>query len=213
MLARRSEQVDRLLLEGALPDEVDRALTDFGFRMGPCAMSDLAGLDIAWRMRRATGKAAPAADALVKAGRLGQKAGKGYYDYPDGRKAVLDREVERLLRDVSAKAGIERRQVGQAEILDRLLLPMINEGARILEERIAARPGDIDVIWLYGYNFPRWRGGPMYYADQMGLDEVARRLALHAGATGDETLRPAPLLERLARARQGFASLAQSHAG
>jgi 3-hydroxyacyl-CoA dehydrogenase len=206
MLSRRSEQMDRLLLEGALPDQIDRALTDFGFRMGPCAMSDLAGLDISWRMRRATGKVAPAADSLVEAGRLGQKTGRGYYVYPDGRKAVVDPEVESLLRDASRQAGIERRQVAQPEILDRLLLPMINEGARILEEGIASRPGDMDVIWVHGYSFPRWRGGPMYFADRLGLDEIARRLASYAEATGDNSLAPAPLLKRLADGKQNFAS-------
>jgi 3-hydroxyacyl-CoA dehydrogenase len=211
MLSRRSEQVDRLLLEGALPDQVDRVLADFGFRMGPCAMSDLAGLDIGWRMRRATGKAAPVADALVEAGRLGQKTRKGYYDYPDGRKAVVDGRVEMLLREVSERAGIARRAVGQQEILDRLLLPMINEGARILEEGVAARAGDIDVIWLHGYGFPRWRGGPMYHADRIGLDEVARRLSSYAEATADAALRPAPLLKQLAEEKRGFASLAPEH--
>jgi 3-hydroxyacyl-CoA dehydrogenase len=209
MLSRRSEQVDRLLLEGALPDQVDRVLVDFGFRMGPCAMSDLAGLDIGWRMRRATGKSAPVADALVEAGRLGQKTRKGYYDYPNGRKAVVDLRVEMLLREVSDRAGIARRAVGQQEILDRLLLPTINEGARILEEGLAARAGDIDVIWLHGYGFPRWQGGPMYHADRIGLDEIARRLSSYAEATGDATLRPAPLLKRLAEEKRGFASLGQ----
>jgi 3-hydroxyacyl-CoA dehydrogenase len=210
MLSRRSEQMDRLLLEGALPDQVDRALTDFGMRMGPCAMSDLAGLDISWRMRRATGRVAPVADALVEAGRLGQKAGKGYYAYSDGRKPVPDPEVERLLNEISRKAGVERRRIAAPEILDRLLLPMINEGARILEEGIIARPGDIDVIWLNGYNYPRWRGGPMYYADRLRLDEVARRLCSYAEVTADSSLEPAPLLVRLAGEGKSFASLSET---
>ncbi|WP_270934804.1 3-hydroxyacyl-CoA dehydrogenase NAD-binding domain-containing protein [Falsiroseomonas oryzae] len=204
MLARRTAQVERLLLEGALPESIDRALTDFGFRMGPCAMSDLAGLDIGWRIRRATGKRAPVADALVEAGRLGQKTGKGFFLYPDGARAgVPDPEVAALIERISAQEGVTRRAIAQDEILDRLLLPMVNEGARILEEGIAARPGDIDVVWLHGYNWPAWRGGPMHWADARGLKEVAARLAAFAQATGDESLAPAPLLARLAGAGDG----------
>jgi 3-hydroxyacyl-CoA dehydrogenase len=208
MLARRTAQAERLLLEGALPDQVDRALTDFGFRMGPFAMTDLAGLDIGYRIRRATGKRAPVADALVEAGRLGQKTGKGFYLYPEGARTGLpDPEVAALIERASATEGVVRRAIDQAEILDRLLLPMVNEGARILEEGIAARPGDIDVVWLHGYNWPAWQGGPMHYADARGLAEIAGRLAGFARATGDDSLAPAPLLTRLASEGRGFASL------
>ena len=208
MLARRTAQVERLLLEGALPQQVDKALTDFGFRMGPCAMGDLAGLDIGWRIRRATGKRAPVADALVEAGRLGQKTGKGYYLYPEGARAgVPDPEVAALIERASAAEGVTRRAIGQEEILDRLLLPMVNEGARILEEGIAARPGDIDVVWLHGYNWPSWQGGPIHWADQRGLKEIAARLAHFAQESGDETLLPAPLLARLAAEDGSFAAL------
>ncbi len=208
MLARRTAQVERLLLEGALPEQVDKALTDFGFRMGPCAMGDLAGLDIGWRIRKATGKRAPVADALVEAGRLGQKTAKGYYLYPEGARAgVPDPEVAALIERISAQEGVTRREIGREEILDRLLLPMVNEGARILEEGIAARPGDIDVVWLHGYNWPAWQGGPMHYADARGLKEIADRLAAFAQQTGDESLVPAPLLARLAAEGKGFASL------
>jgi 3-hydroxyacyl-CoA dehydrogenase len=208
MLAKRTAQVESLLLEGALPEQVDKALTDFGFRMGPCAMSDLAGLDISWRVRQATGKKAPVADALVEAGRLGQKTGKGYYLYPEGARAgVPDPEVARLIEGLSAKHGVTRRAIGQEEILDRLLLPMVNEGARILEEGIAARPGDIDTVWLNGYNWPAFTGGPMYWADARGLAQVAERLTAYAKATGDESLMPAPLLARLAAEGKSFASL------
>lgn len=207
MLARRTQQVERLLLEGALPQQVDQALTDFGFRMGPCAMGDLAGLDIGWRIRQATGKRAPVADALVEAGRLGQKAGKGYYLYPEGARAgVPDPEVAALIERIAAQEGVRRRAIGQGEILDRLLLPMVNEGARILEEGIAARPGDVDVVWLHGYNWPAWRGGPMHWADARGLADVAARLDAFAQATGDDSLRPAPLLARLAAEGRTFAS-------
>jgi 3-hydroxyacyl-CoA dehydrogenase len=208
MLARRTQQVERLLLEGALPEQVDKALTDFGFRMGPCAMSDLAGLDIGWRIRKATGKRAPVADALVEAGRLGQKTGKGFFLYPEGARAgVPDPDVAALIETVSRAEGVARRAFDQPEILDRLLLPMVNEGARILEEGIAARPGDIDVVWLHGYNWPAWRGGPMHWADARGLNEVFARLTELARQTGDESLAPAPLLAQLVAEDRGFASL------
>jgi 3-hydroxyacyl-CoA dehydrogenase len=208
MLAKRTAQVEALLLEGALPEQVDKALTDFGFRMGPCAMSDLAGLDIGWRIRQATGKTAPVADALVEAGRLGQKTGKGYYLYPEGARAgVPDPEVAALIEGISAKHGVTRRAIGQDEILDRLLLPMVNEGARILDEGIAARAGDIDIVWLNGYNWPAFTGGPMHWADAQGLRAIADRLAAYAKATGDGSLAPAPLLARLAAEGKGFASL------
>jgi 3-hydroxyacyl-CoA dehydrogenase len=208
MLARRTAQVERLLLEGALPEQVDKALTDFGFRMGPCAMSDLAGLDIGWRIRQATGKKAPVADALVEAGRLGQKTAKGFFRYPEGsRSGVNDPEVTSLIEQVAAREGVMRRAIAQDEILDGLLLPMVNEGARILAEGIAARPGDIDVVWLHGYNWPAWTGGPMHWADARGLPDIASRLEVFARASGDESLQPAPLLVRLAAEGKGFASV------
>ncbi len=203
MLARRTEAAERLLLDGASPQEVDRALTDFGFRMGPFAMSDLAGLDIGMRIRKAFGKRAPVADAITEAGRYGQKTGSGYYVY-EGRTAKPDPEVDRIIAAESAKLGITRHPVPQDEIIERLVYPMINEGARILEEGIAERPGDIDAIWLHGYNWPAWRGGPMFYADLIGLAHIRDRLQDFAGATGDASLRPAPLLSKLADAGQGF---------
>jgi 3-hydroxyacyl-CoA dehydrogenase len=208
MLARRTQQVERLMLEGAAPEAIDKALTEFGFRMGPLAMMDLAGLDIGWRIRKATGKRAPVSDALVEAGRLGQKAGKGYYLYPEGARAgVPDAEVAALIARIAAEEGVAQRGIAQDEILDRMLLPMVNEGARILEEGVAARSGDIDVVWLHGYNWPAWKGGPMHWAEARGLKEVAARLTQFAEATGDESLRPAPLLQRLADEGRGFASL------
>jgi 3-hydroxyacyl-CoA dehydrogenase len=208
MLARRTAQVERLLLEGAMPEQVDKALTRFGFRMGPCAMSDLAGLDIGWRIRQATGRTAPVADALVEAGRLGQKTGKGYYLYPEGARAGLpDPEVAALIERISAQHGVTRRAIDEAEILDRLLLPMVNEGARILDEGIAARPGDIDVVWLHGYGWPVITGGPMHWADARGLAGIAARLDAFAQASDDETLKPAPLLARLAAEGGSFAGL------
>ena len=205
MLYRRSDQVDKMLLQGALPAEIDAALTGFGSKLGPCAMGDLAGLDISWRMRRATGRTAPVADALVEAGRLGQKNRKGYYAYDEtGRTPSHDPDVITLIEKVAAEHGVSRRKIEADEIIDRLILPMVNEGARILDKGIADRASDIDLIWLHGYGFPRWRGGPMFYAQTRGLPEVVARLEELATLTGDETMRPAPLLVRLAAEHQGF---------
>jgi len=214
MLARRTQEAERVLIEGASPREADRALTEFGFRMGPFAVADLAGLDIAWRNRKAQGTRAPVPDALCEAGRLGQKAGRGYYLYPEGaRTGQPDPEVERLIADVSAQQGVTRRAIPKEEIVERLIYPMINEGARILEEGIAARPGDIDVVWINGYGWPAWRGGPMWYADEIGLKRVVARLEEFAARTGEESLRPAPFLRQLAEEGQGFASLAREARG
>jgi 3-hydroxyacyl-CoA dehydrogenase len=205
MLARRSAAGERLLLAGALPHEVDAAVTGFGFRMGPFAMSDLAGLDIGWRTRKATGGKAPVADALCEAGRFGQKTGRGFYLYPEGaRTGSRDPDVEARIVAESERRGLARRSFTADEIVARLMLPMVNEGARILEEGIAARAGDIDTIWVNGYNWPAWRGGPMHWADSLGLSEVAAELERFAQENGDETLRPAPLLARLAREGRGF---------
>lgn len=191
MLARRSEQVDRMLLEGATPMQIDAVLTAFGFRMGPCAMGDLAGLDISWRMRKATGRKAPIADALCEEGRLGQKTAAGYYAYPQGSRAgVPDPRVIELMEQVSAREGVTRRALDDREVLERVIYPMIDEGARILHEGIAARSSDIDVIWLHGYNWPRGRGGPMFYAKQIGPEIVAQQLEAYSTATGDASLRP-----------------------
>jgi 3-hydroxyacyl-CoA dehydrogenase len=207
MLRLRSVEAERLLLEGALPQNVDGALTDFGFPMGPFAMADLAGLDVSWRMRKAQGLTASIADQLCERGRYGQKTARGFYLYePGSRTPKPDPEVERLIAETAAQRGIARGILGKGEIVERLLFPMINEGARILSEGIARRPGDIDVIWVYGYGFPVYRGGPMHYADGVGLAYIRDRLLAFAQKTGDENHRPAPLLEELAAAGKGFAS-------
>jgi 3-hydroxyacyl-CoA dehydrogenase len=209
MLRLRSVEAERLLLEGALPQDVDAAMTAFGFPMGPFAASDLAGLDISWRMRKAQGLRAEIADALCDRGRFGQKTGKGFYVYEAGsRTPKPDEDVEQLIAATSMRLNIKRRNIEAKEIVERLLFPMINEGARILDEGIAARPGDIDVIWVYGYGFPIWRGGPMFYADGLGLSYVRDRLKAFAAETGDKRHDPAPLLVRLADGGRGFASLA-----
>ncbi len=208
ILRVRSTEAERLLLEGALPQDVDGALTAFGFPLGPFGVSDLAGLDISWRMRKAQGARAEIADQLCEMGRFGQKTGKGFYLYEAGsRSSKPDPEVEALIVATSQRLGITRRALSREEITERLLFPMINEGARILEEGIAQRPGDIDVIWVYGYGFPVWRGGLMYHADQVGLPYIRDRLKDFANLTGDEKLAPAPLLDRLANEGRGFGSL------
>jgi 3-hydroxyacyl-CoA dehydrogenase len=209
MLSQRSRAVERLMLEGALPQEIDAALVEFGFPMGPFAASDLAGLDVGWRARKARGATSPVADALCEAGRFGQKTGGGYYHYEPGSRAPLaDPEVERIIVAASAQLGITRRKIAETEMLDRVLLPMVNEGARILEEGIALRPGDIDVIWVYGYGWPMHRGGPMFYADSIGLAAVSAELAEQARQLDDASLAPAPLLTRLAAEGHGFAEIA-----
>jgi len=209
MLAQRSKQSEKLLFEGALPQQVDAVVTKFGMPMGPFAMGDLAGLDIGWRSRKDRGIKSEIADALCEAGRFGQKTGKGYYKYEAGSRAPLpDPEVEKLIDETLQRLGRTRRPVSDEEILERMMYPMINEGARILEEGIAARPSDIDVVWLYGYGWPIYRGGPMYWADTVGLKHIADRLAVYAKETNDPSLEPATLLSRLAAEGKTFASLA-----
>jgi 3-hydroxyacyl-CoA dehydrogenase len=191
-----------------MPTEIDAAITEFGFPMGPCAMGDLAGLDVGWRIRRERGVKAPISDAICEEGRYGQKTGRGYYLYEGGSRVPRrDPEVEHLIVTTSKMLGVTRRQIAKEEIVERMIYPMINEGARILEEGIALRPGDIDVVWVYGYGWPVWRGGPMFHADQVGLAHIAGRMQAYADAIGDPALAPAPLLARLAAEGRGFSSL------
>jgi 3-hydroxyacyl-CoA dehydrogenase len=207
MLSRRSQQSEKLLIEGALPHEVDAAMVNFGFRMGPFATGDLAGLDIGWRIRKATGVSAPIADALCEKGRFGQKTGKGYYIYePGARTGLPDPEVQALIISVSDRLGVTRRSISPEEIVERLIFPMINEGARILSEGIAVRASDIDVIWANGYGWPGWRGGPMYYADHAGLPRIVSRLEEFAAMTHEPTLKPATLLRELAESGRTFSA-------
>lgn len=211
MLAQRGKQSEKLLFEGALPQQVDAVVTKFGMPMGPFAMGDLAGLDIGWRSRKDRGVKSEIADALCEAGRFGQKTGKGYYKYEQGSRAPLpDPEVEKLIDETLLRLGRKKRVVSDDEILERMMYPMINEGAKILEEGIAARPSDIDVVWLYGYGWPIYRGGPMFWADSVGLKHIADRLSFYAKETNDPSLEPAPLLKKLADEGKTFASLAAS---
>jgi 3-hydroxyacyl-CoA dehydrogenase len=207
MLHSRGIEAERMLLEGALPQDVDGALTEFGFPMGPFAMSDLAGLDVGWRVRKASGAKAEIADALVEAGRYGQKTGKGFYKYEGGsRSPIPDPDVEKLIVEASVRHGVKRRNLDRKEIFERLIFPLINEGARILDEGIAMRPGDIDVIWVYGYGWPVWTGGPMHYADRVGLPYIRDRLAEIAARAGNNPkLEPSPLLTKLAQSGGKFA--------
>ncbi len=215
MLRARSLETEQLLLEGATPQQVDAAITGFGFPMGPFAMGDLAGLDIGWRIRKAMGGSADGgsadiADALCEMGRFGQKTGRGFYIYEKGARAgIADPEVEALIVETAAKKGIKRREIDAEEIVERLIYPMISEGAKILDEGIAQRPGDIDVAWVNGYGFPVWRGGPMFYADQIGLKTVRDRLNHYVETTGNEALKPAELLDRLASEGSSFAAYAK----
>lgn len=163
MLARRQAAAGALILEGALPWQVDRVLFDFGMPMGPFAMADLAGLDLGWD--RETSSGSTIEECLCEAGRFGQKTGGGYYDYDETGRATPSELTERLLIDLSAQKDITRRDIGEAEILARCLDPMIEEGRKILAEGVAARSGDIDTIWVNGYGWPAWTGGPMYWAD------------------------------------------------
>ena len=213
MLSQRSKQSELLLLEGALPHEVDAVVTGFGFPMGPFAMGDLAGLDVGFRSRKDRGVRAEIADTICEAGRFGQKNGKGYYRYEEGRRApIRDPEVEAIVVAASKKLGIKRRPISEQEILGRMIYPMINEGARILEEGVAARSSDIDIVWINGYGFPIAKGGPMHWADTVGLAKIRDDLTDFAKMTNDKTLEPAPLLVKLAADGKGFASFATAKA-
>ena len=206
LLTQRGRELERLLEEGIAIEAIDQAMTGFGFPIGPCAAGDLAGLDISYRARKQRGRHWPLADAIVDAGRLGQKTGAGYYRYEAvSRTPMPDPEAQRIID--AARGSATRASLPPEAIVARFLDPMINEGARILEEGIAERAGDIDVIWVYGYGFPAYRGGPMCYADEVGLGAICDRLEQSARRFGDDGLAPAPLLMRLAREARSFADL------
>jgi len=217
MLAGYRREAEFLLLEGATPEQVDGALVRFGMSMGPHAMGDMAGLDISAagrKRRRLEGKIpnderfGAVADRLVEAGRLGQKSGSGFYRYEQGARAPLpDPEVHALIEREAARLGIQRRQIADEEIVERCILPLINEAARIVEEGIALRPGDVDVVWVNGYGFPRYRGGPMCHADELGLRQVLTTLQRFRSEHGPQYWTPAPLLGRLVEEGRSFRDL------
>lgn len=214
MLYAYRSQAEFLLEEGALPHQVDKVIYDFGFPMGPFAMGDLAGLDVGYLVRQHRRKTKPSndrysfiGDKIVEMGRHGQKNRKGWYLYEEGsRKPEPDPEIEKLILGTSEELGITRREVTDQEILERCMYPLINEGAKILGEGIAIRPSDIDLVWVYGYGFPIGKGGPMFYADQVGVKQVYDVMMKLFEQEG-EMLRPAPLLEELAQSGKSFSDL------
>jgi 3-hydroxyacyl-CoA dehydrogenase len=218
MLHQYGREAQFLVEEGAKPQDVDGALYQFGMAMGPLAVGDLAGLDVGWRIRKEhkhleqPGVRTPLiADRLCELGRFGQKTGAGWYVYDENRKAIPDPEVEKLIEEMAAAAGIKRRPVGEEEIIERTQYALINEGAKILEERIALRAVDIDIIYINGYGYPSWRGGPMWYADSIGLKRVYERVCQFHQEHG-ELWKPASLLKKLAESDKTFAEYDKENA-
>lgn len=213
MLYAYRSQAEFLLEEGALPQQVDRVFYDFGFAMGPFAMGDLAGMDVGYMVRKHRRETTPSndrysstiADRIYEMGRYGQKNGKGWYSYAEGsRTPEPDPEIEALICRVSEEFGIQRRPVSDQEILERCMYTHINEGAKILGEGIATRASDIDLVWVHGYGYPIGRGGPMFFADLTGVEKIYETMKKLHDAHGD-MLRPAPLLEELAKSGKSFA--------
>jgi 3-hydroxyacyl-CoA dehydrogenase len=211
MLKGYLREAQMLLLEGASPGQVDGALQRFGMAMGPLAVADLAGLDVGYKARQALPDlpdhpAFHIADQLVEKGRLGQKSGAGFYNYdPDTRQRLDAPEVEAMIRQEAMALGIPARRFSDGEIVERVIYPLINEGAYILEEGIAQRPGDIDIVYIYGYGFPAHRGGPMFYANSMGLDHIYQRICEFRDGPRSDDWQPAPLLRQLAASGGTFA--------
>jgi 3-hydroxyacyl-CoA dehydrogenase len=198
-------EVDRLIEQGASPEQIDRVMSEFGLAMGPVAVRDLVGIDTAYRLRDQRRKLhpgkqppTPLIDRLFAMGRLGQKVGKGYYSYVD-RKPQSDAEVDALIEDIAREQGFVRRPIADDEIGQRLIYALINEAARILDEGIALRVGDVDLAYVHGYGFPAWRGGPMFWAESIGLGDVVQKLRAFAARFGSEWT-PSPYLERAAEA-------------
>lgn len=219
MLKNYGREAQLCLVEGATPKQVDDALEGFGMAMGPIAMGDLAGIDIGYKARegltdeqKGDPKAYLVADTLCEAGRLGQKTGKGYYKYdPETRARLEDPEAQAIIEKVAADLGVERRDVPAEEIVERCIYGLVNEGALVLEEGIAQRPSDIDVVYLFGYAFPVAKGGPMFYADQVGLKKVYDRICEFNEANPNGTWEPAPLLKELALSGKSFAQWAKEN--
>jgi len=212
MLGGYGRESQMLLMDGCTPVQVDSALEKFGMAMGPLAMGDLAGLDVGYKARQARTdlpddpKLYRMGTVLVEMGRHGQKTGSGFYQYdPETRRRMSDPEVEAMIKDEAAKIGVEQREISDEEIIARCLYPLINEGAKILEEGIAQRPSDIDVVYVFGYAFPVAKGGPMHYADQVGLKNVYDKICEYRDRDGEQYWQPAPLLEKLAKEGKTFA--------
>jgi len=201
ILAARNAQADALALEGATPWAIDKVLYDFGFAMGHFQMRDLVGLDVGWN--RATTASANVREILNEMGRHGQKTRGGYYDYDEKRNATPSPIAMKVIEGFAAKQGITRREISEEEIHDRILFAMVNEGARILDEGIAARASDIDIVWITGYGWPKYLGGPMFWADLQGLPVVLEKLRALEAAHG-AGFAPSPLIERLVAAGKGF---------
>jgi 3-hydroxyacyl-CoA dehydrogenase len=201
ILYARSQQANAMLMEGAMPWDIDKAIYDFGLPMGPFAMSDLAGLDIGWNPEKTS--SSTIREVLCEQNRRGQKTGAGFYDYDEQRNAQSSPVTEKIIREFAAKSGVPQRTIGEQEILERCLYAQINEGAKILEENIAIRPSDIDIVWINGYGWPVYRGGPMFHADTVGLPQVVARLEEYGPRLGkDFTI--SPLLRRLAAEGKRF---------
>jgi 3-hydroxyacyl-CoA dehydrogenase len=204
MLAQRQREAQKLILEGAMPWDVDRVIYDFGLPMGPFAMSDLAGLDIGWS--KETSKSSTIREILCEMDRRGQKTGGGFYDYDEARNAKPSPVVEKIILDFATRKGINRRSISDDEILERCIYPMINEGAKILDEGMAQRASDIDIVWINGYGWPVYRGGPMFYADLIGPDKVLGKLKEFEATMGDD-FKPAALLETVVAQKKRFQDL------
>jgi len=206
MLNPYMRQAQLCLIEGATPAAIDTAMEQWGMAMGPLAVADLAGIDVSYKARqslpedeRGDPRSYRIGDDLVEAGRLGQKSGAGFYRYdPETRRREEDPAAQEIVERVAAEFGIERRDIAPDEIVDRLVYALVNEGMHIVEEGIAQRPGDVDVVYAYGYGFPAFRGGPMHYADSVGLGHVLERIESFRACFGDEHWTPAPLLVELA---------------
>ncbi|WP_404366693.1 3-hydroxyacyl-CoA dehydrogenase NAD-binding domain-containing protein [Marinobacter sp.] len=213
MLHRRGAEATALVNEGATPQQVDKVLTDFGFPMGQFAMSDLAGIDVGYRIRQERRKAGEQVapnwmDKLAEEGRLGQKTQAGVYRYEEGsRKPVPDPAVDALIEQFRMEHGIRPRSISNDEILERCLYVMVNEGAKILDERVASRALDIDVVWIHGYGFPSYRGGPMFWADQVGLETILASIKRFRDTSGGDQWEPSALLEKLVSEKRRFSDL------
>ncbi|MEM7020497.1 MAG: 3-hydroxyacyl-CoA dehydrogenase family protein, partial [Pseudomonadota bacterium] len=214
MIAGYSGQAREIILQGALPSQVDQALVRFGMPMGPFQMADMVGLDLGWRAAKMRGEgiddqpdSGKIPFQLCEMERFGQKNGKGFYLYEEGSRVPRpDPEVEALIISMSKEMGYNRREIDDDEVLKRIVYALVNIGAQLLDDKIALRPGDIDIVYINGYGFPAYRGGPMHYADEIGVKNVYDDICAFQAEYGD-FWKPAPLLKRLAEEGKSFASL------